>query len=97
MISEKAVWKAIGAGTLIESTVPLSDKKEIVNRLIKAGLVEREIKYYGVAMELKTRKFYYYEHNQAHEPLRGAVTMNNFFEKKDDAIMLAKMYNEVSL
>lgn len=97
MISEESVWKAIGKGTLIETAVPLSDKKEIVNRLIAAGLVEKEVKYYGVAMELKTNKFYYYEHNQVHEPLRGAVTMNNFFHDKDDAIELARRYNEVSL
>lgn len=97
MISEKSVWEAIGKGTMIKSPVPLSDKKEIVNRLIKAGLVEKEVKYYGVAMELKTNEFYYYEHNQVHEPLRGAVTMKNFFHNKDDAIELARRYNEVSL
>ena len=97
MISEKSVWGAIGSGTLIESNVSLSDKKEIVNRLVKAGLVERELKYYGVAMELTTRKFYYYEHNQVHEPLRGAVTLDSFLKNKDDAIELARRYNEVSL
>lgn len=97
MISEKSVWEAIEQGTEIKTTVPLSDKKEIVNRLIAAGLVKKEVKYYGVAMELKTNKFYYYEHNQVHEPLRGAVTMENFFRNKNEAIELAKRYNEVSL
>lgn len=96
MISEKAVWKAIGKGTLIETTVPLSDKKEIVNRLIEAGLVEKEVKYYGVAMDLRTREFHHYEHSQTHEPLTGAVTMKNFLYNEGDAIELARKYNEVN-
>lgn len=97
MISEKALKAALKEENRVRYGILSADKREVVDRLINAGLVEKEVKYYGVAMELETRNFFYYEHGDQHEPLRGCITMNNFFYNEDDAITLAKMYNEVRL
>lgn len=97
MIKEKELKAALKEENRARYGMLSADKREVVDRLINAGLVEKEVKYYGVAMELETRKFFHYEHGEKHEPLRGCITMNSFFHNEDDAITLAKMYNEVSL
>lgn len=73
--------------------------KRIIAKHLKP-IIEKELqekKYYGVGYDLISRKFFHYSHGKQHYDSLNAVTMNNFFRNEDDAIELARKYNEVSL